>query len=240
MNRFRNYFIGKYLSQTNDVFETARVLMFYRFILAFAVLFILPVAADYAMGLDKALIKHGIDLISIILLLFFLRFAFDLDKVINFFFSFVYVSYQIAFIMLNPNSIDTVGFLWAVFFLGLSALLQRGIARIIYCGFLGWLPIFYVLLNIHFKGALTVQFLVEKEIEDPPLFLLFLPIVLLIVAIWSHTNTIQKARETITAQKRLVDEKQKEILDSIHYAKRIQTALMTPESIINKTLDRLK
>lgn len=36
----------------------------------------------------------------------------------------------------------------------------------------------------------------------------------------------QKAAEIISSQKRIVEEKQKEILDSIHYAKRIQSAIL--------------
>jgi hypothetical protein len=38
----------------------------------------------------------------------------------------------------------------------------------------------------------------------------------------------------------MVDEKQKEILDSIHYAKRIQTALLPNEKYIDKTLTQLR
>ena len=37
----------------------------------------------------------------------------------------------------------------------------------------------------------------------------------------------------------LGEEKQKEILDSIYYARRIQRALITPEFYINKSLNRL-
>jgi tetratricopeptide (TPR) repeat protein len=46
----------------------------------------------------------------------------------------------------------------------------------------------------------------------------------------------QKANEAITKQKELIEEKQKEILDSIHYAKRIQTALLPNENYIKKYL----
>ncbi len=49
----------------------------------------------------------------------------------------------------------------------------------------------------------------------------------------------QKANEIISRQKLIVDEKQKEILDSIYYAKRIQTALITSEKYIGKNIDRL-
>ena len=48
----------------------------------------------------------------------------------------------------------------------------------------------------------------------------------------------QKNRE-IEAQKKVVEEHQKEILDSIHYASRIQRALITSERYIDKSLRKL-
>lgn len=50
----------------------------------------------------------------------------------------------------------------------------------------------------------------------------------------------QKANQIISHQKLLVEEKQKEILDSIHYAKRIQKSLLPTEIFIDKTITRLK
>jgi tetratricopeptide (TPR) repeat protein len=52
-------------------------------------------------------------------------------------------------------------------------------------------------------------------------------------------NQKKKANEEIRAQKTIVDEKQKEILDSIRYARRIQSALIASESYIEKSLERL-
>ncbi|MGZ3932354.1 MAG: tetratricopeptide repeat protein [Bacteroidia bacterium] len=49
----------------------------------------------------------------------------------------------------------------------------------------------------------------------------------------------QKANIEITRQKEIIEEKQKEILDSIHYARRIQAALFTPETYIARSLNRL-
>lgn len=40
-------------------------------------------------------------------------------------------------------------------------------------------------------------------------------------------------------QKRIIEEKQKEVMDSIRYAKRIQTSLLPTEKYIDKTLNRL-
>ncbi len=50
----------------------------------------------------------------------------------------------------------------------------------------------------------------------------------------------QKQNLIINEQKLQVEEKQKEILDSIHYAKRIQTALITNERYIEKSLNKLQ
>jgi tetratricopeptide (TPR) repeat protein len=47
------------------------------------------------------------------------------------------------------------------------------------------------------------------------------------------------ATEEIARQKRIVEEKQKEILDSIHYASRIQRALITSEKYICRNLKKL-
>ena len=64
-NKAQQFFIGKYLNQTDDVFEKARVIMFYRFMLTFSILFFLPVMADYSFDLKIALVKHSIDLIQL-------------------------------------------------------------------------------------------------------------------------------------------------------------------------------
>jgi Ca2+/Na+ antiporter len=51
---------------------------------------------------------------------------------------------------------------------------------------------------------------------------------------------IGRQKEEVEKQKQLVEEKQKEILDSIHYARRIQQSLMPTEKYIERTLNRAK
>ncbi len=65
-----------------------------------------------------------------------------------------------------------------------------------------------------------------------------LVLILALVVLRSYRQK-RKTNIEITAQKHTIEEKQKEILDSIHYAKRIQTALITSEKYISKTLNRL-
>jgi hypothetical protein len=50
---------------------------------------------------------------------------------------------------------------------------------------------------------------------------------------------VERSRAVITSQKTIVEEKQKEILDSIYYASRIQRSLLTPDKYIHKSLKRL-
>jgi hypothetical protein len=49
----------------------------------------------------------------------------------------------------------------------------------------------------------------------------------------------KKASKIISLQKEQLQEKNKEIIDSIQYAKRIQNALITSELYIEKTIKRL-
>src|SRR5581483_3933608 len=56
-----------------------------------------------------------------------------------------------------------------------------------------------------------------------------------------HKANIIITSKTLEAEKQkdLIEEKQKEILDSIHYAKRIQNALLPTEAGMEKNLNRL-
>lgn len=64
----------------------------------------------------------------------------------------------------------------------------------------------------------------------------------LILALVIYRSFLQnkKKNKVIEAQKVLVEEKQKEIVDSIQYARRIQTALMPSEMYFAKAFNRLK
>jgi hypothetical protein len=53
-----------------------------------------------------------------------------------------------------------------------------------------------------------------------------------------RTLELQEQKEKVEMQKELIEEKQKEILDSIHYARNIQVALLPPEKQIEKMLKR--
>lgn len=57
--------------------------------------------------------------------------------------------------------------------------------------------------------------------------------------IYKSYKAKQRANNELVQQKNIIEEKQHEILSSIHYAKRIQSALLTSENYIQKNLQRL-
>jgi tetratricopeptide (TPR) repeat protein len=82
---------------------------------------------------------------------------------------------------------------------------------------------------------------VEKENERKfrnVLLTAFIVALVLIAMIVFVLIKINKARKEIEFQKRIVDQKQKEVMDSINYATRIQKALMPTEKYIEKILSK--
>ena len=56
------------------------------------------------------------------------------------------------------------------------------------------------------------------------------------IFVYNRLQITKRQKNIIEEQKKLVEVKQKEILDSINYAKRIQGAILPSERIINETL----
>jgi tetratricopeptide (TPR) repeat protein len=80
-----------------------------------------------------------------------------------------------------------------------------------------------------------------KEQIIKNIIIVSIAIILIVVIIFTYITfmrlrTTRKQKSIIEIQKLLVDEKQKEILDSIHYAKRIQDSLLPTEKYIERKL----
>lgn len=238
--KIRDYFISEFLKNTDDVFEKARAIMLYRFVLVFQIIFLMPFITDVILGYGKGAILHAIDILLLMYFLVLLKKTKSLDRLINLFFALCVLSAFLAFMVFNPERIDSIGVSWTFAFLTLSALLQRGLSRIMYCCFWGWVPIAYTFINIQMDGALTWKLIKQEGTEDPPIFLILIPIVLAVYSIWSHTGTIREAKEKIMLQKQMIETKNKDITDSIVYAKRIQQSLLPTDIYIEKNIERLK
>lgn len=93
----------------------------------------------------------------------------------------------------------------------------------------------------------------DKATKRYYLIFIFLAIVLVIfvlISLFNKTKTnrllkakneeIEKQKTEVEIQKEIISEKQKEILDSIHYAKRIQKALLPGEKLMERSINRLR
>ena len=83
----------------------------------------------------------------------------------------------------------------------------------------------------------------QKEKQMLVLWLASIGIILVIVFfifIFRSLQVARKQKDIIVTQKNLVEEKQKEVLDSIHYARRIQKALLPSDVYISRNLRSLK
>jgi tetratricopeptide (TPR) repeat protein len=65
-------------------------------------------------------------------------------------------------------------------------------------------------------------------------------VAIIALIIFRSLKTTRKQKRMIEAQKELVEKKQQEVLDSIHYAKRIQQSLLPSDNYVDKSLKRLK
>jgi tetratricopeptide (TPR) repeat protein len=70
--------------------------------------------------------------------------------------------------------------------------------------------------------------------------LVAIAITVIAIVVFRSLRITRKQKEIIESQKDIVEEKQKEILDSIHYARRIQSSLLPSETYMRKSLERLR
>ena len=89
------------------------------------------------------------------------------------------------------------------------------------------------------RGIAKKEFIYEKQ-KQINLIVIIASILLALLLIISVVNFYQKqkANALLLKQKKLLEEKNKEIIDSINYASRIQRSLMPTEKYINKHLNK--
>lgn len=85
------------------------------------------------------------------------------------------------------------------------------------------------------KQILELQIAQQKNQKNYLIGILFL-IALFSGVVYNRLQITRKQRNIITTQKAIVDEKQKEIIDSISYAKRIQQAILPSKKFIDEVL----
>jgi serine phosphatase RsbU (regulator of sigma subunit) len=106
----------------------------------------------------------------------------------------------------------------------------------LYCDSMIWIPL---LIKDKVVGLFTVQSTKKNAYSKYDIEMLRSLSSIIAVALNNAEayHKIDTANTEITAQKNIVEEKQKEILDSIEYALRIQTAILPPQKIVKQHLE---
>lgn len=81
---------------------------------------------------------------------------------------------------------------------------------------------------------------IEKNREKKYLYTLLIGLAILLFLAYRAYAQKKKSNTLISEQKKLVEDKQKEILDSIQYAQRIQSAQIPSEKMVAKILSKIK
>ncbi len=97
----------------------------------------------------------------------------------------------------------------------------------------------------HKKELENQNALAEEKSRKQKVIIAFVVCGLLLVIVFAafifrSLRLTRRQKTIIEEQKNMVEEKQKEILDSIHYAKRIQYSLLPTDKYIERNLNRLK
>lgn len=82
------------------------------------------------------------------------------------------------------------------------------------------------------------KILADAEKRKQRIYLFSVCVVLLLISLFSIV--LMKRFSVTKKQKKIIEEKNKEILDSIHYARRIQQSLLTSQRYIQKSMQRLR
>ncbi len=241
MNPFKKiqqYFIHGALAKTDDAFEQVKAEVLFNFT-GFFLLTNLPYIfiatghlIHFAMGLST--------IAALIMVLVMLKRTNNV-KWASYFFLVNFTIQDVGHYIINNGRLEAQGTLFTLLF-ALCGFLLLDRKWGIFISIVAMLMYSLGLYNINNDFILWQ---VPSEISDPAetgTFKYFglIPLFLNIYLISEFVKARQKAEKQISEQKALVEEKQKEILDSIRYAKRIQNSLLPPFTYIDRTLKRLQ
>jgi hypothetical protein len=238
MKKLRLYFIGGALAKNDDVFEQVKAEVLYNFT-AFFIITNIPY-----LFVQMQNFYHGMmglsTLFALILVLVIIKKTSSIKKA-SYFFLINFFIQDVGHYIINNGRMNEQGILYAMLFSLCGYLLvDKKMGNII--------AIFMLtLFGIGLYNQLNdlVLWKVPKEVmEDggqPIMQLLcYIPMLLIITLIKEFVTARQKAEKQLSDSKKIIEEKQKGIMDSFRYARRIQRSLLPNEKYISRNLEKLK
>ncbi len=241
MNPFkslRNYFIGGALAKTDDVFEQVKAEVLFNFTFIF-----LLTNLPYLFIATKSIMQvvFGVSTIVALMIALIVLKRTSNVKTATYFFITNFVFQLGGHYLINNGEVTIQGTLFFLLFCLCGYLLMDRKWGL----FISLSVVFLFIIGVYNTNSNFSLFCFPPEFSDPkeigPMkYFSIIPIVLNMYLISEFVKAREKAEKQLSDRKKIIEEKQKEILDSIHYAKRIQKTLMPGEKYIEKEIDRLK
>jgi len=233
MKNLRDWFIGDYISKTDDVFEKARIKLTYNYCLFFFILGLV----FYINLIGNGLWYHfGIITFACFALIgipFILKYKQNLTMAANWFVIQQTITSFLTMIIQEFKS-DMAGGLWTISFILFIIFIfgpKRGLLRII--------PFLSLFISILILSTLNIEVDLgipdTQQLPNQP-FVTLVPFSLCVYLVLVFVQTNSFAEKQISVQKKLMEQKNKDITDSINYSKKIQFAVLPHEETIQRSI----
>jgi hypothetical protein len=231
--KLQHYFIGGALARTDDVFEHVKAEVLVNFTLFFFV-----VNLSYFLVANHSIqIAMGISVqVALAFDLIILR-AWSNVKMASYFFLGNFAIQDIGHFFLTNGYPAGQALLFALLFSFCGFLLLNRWWGFGICIAMMTLFVVGTYNTLHNNSLWSCPPDIADPVEkDAMKYMALIPFSLNIYLVSEFVRARIKAEKQLAHQKRMIEEKQKEILDSIHYAKRIQKCLMPNEKYIERRL----
>lgn len=235
MNRMKKWFIGDYLSKTNDVFERSKIELLYSYSIAFWILGTIFYITLFFKGLWYHVGIISFAVVALAMIPFILKYTQNVKRASNWYiFQQILVSSVSIVLQEGKNGINSA--YWTIlFFL---------FAFFLYGKKWGAVMILIMLVTSSIASFITtlVEIPVEQQLPDTP-EVFFLPLLLNIYVVYMFVKTRGDAEVHIKTQQLKLEHSKKEleivnkdITDSIQYANKIQKAVLPHEETIQRNI----
>jgi hypothetical protein len=238
MKKLRLYFIGGALAKNDDVFEQVKAEVLYNFT-AFFIITNIPYLFVQMQNFVHACM--GISTLGALIMVLVIIKKTNSIKKASYFFLINFFIQDVGHYIINNGNMNEQGILYAVLFALCGYLLLDKMWGNIVAIFIVFLFIIGLINQLNNLILWKVPMEVMEDSAAPALkFLSLIPIFLIITLIKEFVKARKKAEGQLSERKKIIEEKQKEIMDSFRYARRIQRSLLPNEKYISKNLEKLK
>ncbi|MBP7809166.1 MAG: SpoIIE family protein phosphatase [Bacteroidia bacterium] len=230
MNSVKKWFIGDYLAKTDDVFERSKIELLYNYCVAFFLIGMVYYIHIVVAGLYYHAASEGLAMVSLLAIPFVLKYTRNVKLA-----AWIYIIQQtfVSFcsIIIENGEQNLISGFWISLFILFSFFL--------FDIKLGAVLIGLMAVTGSVAGALApiINVPVDQHLPMTPDVIL-LPLSLVIFVTYMFLKTRKQADKQIREQKEQIENKNKEVTDSINYAQRIQKAILPSHRLVESYLPK--